>query len=125
MNVCKKNLICSKRLKVPLRMVRVLLKKRKRVYEIKTNNFVLPASGLLIYKTIQEQGSKDLTKLLQSHLVIKNAIEIQIWVCLIVQLILLVIQVQAKQWAEFNMFLLFVNEILDNLSTQSHFKNPD
>lgn len=95
---------------ISLRRIAFYHQEQDRVYEFITNNFELPADTVAdIYK--QRWQVELLFKRLKQNFPLKyflgdnqNAIEIQIWVSLIIQLIMLVIQRKAKKaWAFSNM----------------------
>lgn len=95
---------------ITLRRVAFYHQEQNKVYEFITNNFELKADTIAdIYK--QRWQIETLFKRLKQNFPLKyflgnnqNAIEIQIWVSLIIQLIMLVIQRKAKRkWAFSNM----------------------
>lgn len=106
--------------------------KHQKVYEYITNNYTLPAEKIAeIYK--QRWQIETMFKRLKQNFPLKyflgdtqNAIEIQIWVSLIVQLILLVIQRKAeRKWAYSNMVSVIRYHLMTYINLFKFLKNPD
>lgn len=104
----------------------------QKVYEFITNNFELPADKIAgIYKNRWQ--IETMFKRLKQNFPLKyflgdnqNAIEIQIWVSLIIQLILLVIQRTAqKRWAYSNMVSVIRYHLMTYMDLFKFLENPD
>ncbi len=115
-----------------LRRISFYHQQQDRLYEFITNNTDLPARTIAdIYK--QRWQIELLFKRLKQNFPLKyflgdnqNAIEIQIWVSLIVQLIMLVIQRQAKRkWAYSNMIAVVRYHLMTYIDLFKFLKNPD
>jgi hypothetical protein len=105
---------------------------KQKVYEFITNNFVLPADTITeIYKNRWQ--IETMFKRLKQNFPLKyflgdnqNAIEIQIWVSLIIQLIMLVIQRKAeRKWAYSNMVSVIRYHLMTYIDLFKFLKNPD
>ena len=105
---------------------------KQKVYEFITNNFVLPADTIAeIYKNRWQ--IETMFKRLKQNFPLKyflgdnqNAIEIQIWVSLIIQLIMLVIQRKAeRKWAYSNMVSVIRYHLMTYMDLFKFLKNPD
>ena len=101
------------------------------MYEFITNNFELPADTISdIYK--QRWQIETLFKRLKQNFPLKyflgdnqNAIEIQIWVSLIIQLIMLVVQRSAKRkWAFANMMSVIRYHLMTYIDLFKFLKSP-
>ena len=117
---------------ITLRRVAFYHAEQKRVYEFISNNFELEADKIAdIYK--QRWQIETLFKRLKQNFPLKyflgdnqNAIEIQIWVSLIIQLIMLVIQRQAKRkWAFSNMMAVIRYHLMTYIDLFKFLKKPD
>lgn len=117
---------------ITLRRVAFYHAGQKRVYEFISNNFELEADKIAdIYK--QRWQIETLFKRLKQNFPLKyflgdnqNAIEIQIWVSLIIQLIMLVIQRQAKRkWAFSNMMAVIRYHLMTYIDLFKFLKKPD
>ena len=104
----------------------------KKVYEFITNNYQLPADKIVeIYKNRWQ--IETMFKRLKQNFPLKyflgdnqNAIEIQIWVSLIIQLIMLVIQRGAKRkWAYSNMVSVIRFHLMTYINLFKFLNNPD
>jgi transposase len=104
----------------------------KKVYEFITNNFELEPDKIAeIYKNRWQIES--MFKRLKQNFPLKyflgdnqNAIEIQIWVSLIVQLLMLVIQRKAeRKWAYSNMISVIRYHLMTYIDLFKFLKNPD
>jgi transposase len=104
----------------------------KKVYEFITNNFELPPDKIAeIYKNRWQ--IETMFKRLKQNFPLKyflgdnqNAIEIQIWVSLIIQLIMLVIQRKAqRKWAYSNMVSIIRYHLLTYIDVFKFLKNPE
>ena len=104
----------------------------KKVYEFITNNFELAPDKIAeIYKNRWQIES--MFKRLKQNFPLKyflgdnqNAIEIQIWVSLIVQLLMLVIQRKAeRKWAYSNMISVIRYHLMTYIDLFKFLKNPD
>lgn len=104
----------------------------KKVYEFISNNFDLEAEKIAdIYK--HRWQIETMFKRLKQNFPLKyflgdnqNAIEIQIWVSLIVQLILLVIQRKAeRKWAYSNMVSVIRYHLMSYINLFKFLKNPE
>lgn len=104
----------------------------KKVYEFITNNYELPATKITdIYKNRWQ--IETIFKRLKQNFPLKyflgdtqNAIEIQIWVSLIVQLILLVIHTWAdRKWAYSNIVAVIRHHLMTYIHLFKFLKNPD
>lgn len=105
---------------------------QKRVYEFITNNFDLEADKIAdIYK--ERWQIEVLFKRLKQNFPLKyflgdnqNAIEIQIWISLIVQLIMLVIHRKAgRKWAYSNMVSVIKYHLMSYIDLFKFLKSPD
>ena len=117
---------------ITLRRVAFYHAEQKRVYEFISNNFELEADKIAdIYR--QRWQIETLFKRLKQNFPLKyflgdnqNAIEIQIWVSLIIQLIMLVIQRQAKRkWAFSNMMAVIRYHLMTYIDLFKFMKKPD
>jgi hypothetical protein len=115
-----------------LRRVAFYHAEQDRVYEFISNNFELPADKIAeIYK--QRWQIETLFKRLKQNFPLKyflgdnqNAIEIQIWVSLIINLIMLVIQRKAKRkWAFSNMMSVIRYHLMTYIDLFKFLKKPD
>jgi hypothetical protein len=115
-----------------LRRVAFYHAEQDRVYEFISNNFELPADKIAeIYK--QRWQIETLFKRLKQNFPLKyflgdnqNAIEIQIWVSLIISLIMLVIQRKAKRkWAFSNMMSVIRYHLMTYIDLFKFLKKPD
>lgn len=104
----------------------------KKVYEFITNNFELPPDRIAnIYKNRWQ--IETMFKRLKQNFPLKyflgdnqNAIEIQIWVSLIIQLIMLVIQRTAqRKWAYSNMVSVIRYHLMSYIDLFKFLKTPD
>lgn len=103
----------------------------KKVYEFITNNYALDADKIAdIYKNRWQIES--MFKRLKQNFPLKyflgdnqNAIEIQIWISLIIQLIMLVIQRKAqRKWAYSNMMSIIRYHLMTYIDLFKFLKNP-
>jgi len=103
-----------------------------KVYEFITNNFDLPPDKIAdIYKNRWQ--IETMFKRLKQNFPLKyflgdnqNAIEIQIWVSLIIQLIMLVIQRKAqRKWAYSNMVSVIRYHLMTYMDLFKFLKNPE
>lgn len=117
---------------IELRRIAYWSEEHKKLYEFITNNFYLPAEIIAeIYK--RRWQIELLFKRLKQNFPLKyflgdnqNAIEIQIWVCLIVQLLMLVIQKQAqRKWAYSNMVSVIRFHLMTYIDLFKFLKSPD
>jgi hypothetical protein len=117
---------------IALRRVAFYHAEQNRVYEFISNNFELPADKIAeIYK--QRWQIETLFKRLKQNFPLKyflgdnqNAIEIQIWVSLIISLIMLVIQRKAKRkWAFSNMMSVIRYHLMTYIDLFKFLKKPD
>lgn len=115
-----------------LRRVAFWYDKHNKVYEFITNNFELSADKIAdIYKNRWQ--IETMFKRLKQNFPLKyflgdnqNAVEIQIWVSLIIQLIMLVIQRKAKRkWAYSNMVSVIRYHLFTYINLFKFLKNPD
>lgn len=115
-----------------LRRIAFWHEKHKKVYEFISNNFELPANKIAeIYKNRWQ--IETMFKRLKQNFPLKyflgdnqNAIEIQIWTSLIVQLLLLVIQRKAeRKWAYGNMVSVIRYHLMTYINLFKFLKNPD
>jgi len=106
--------------------------KHRKVYEFITNNYELPADKIAeIYKNRWQ--IETMFKRLKQNFPLKyflgdnqNAIEIQIWVSLIIQLIMLVIQRKAeRKWAYSNMMSVIRYHLMTYIDLFKFLKNPE
>lgn len=106
--------------------------KHQKVYEFITNNYELEADKIAeIYKNRWQ--IETMFKRLKQNFPLKyflgdsqNAIEIQIWVSLIIQLIMLVIQRKAeKKWAYSNMMSVIRYHLMTYIDLFKFLKNPE
>lgn len=116
---------------IKLRRIAFYHQQQARLYEFITNNFELPADTIAdIYK--QRWQIETLFKRLKQNFPLKyflgdnqNAIEIQIWVSLIIQLIMLVIQRKAKRkWAFSNMMSVIRYHLMTYIDLFKFLKSP-
>ena len=116
---------------ITLRRIAFYHEGQDRVYEFITNNFELPADTIAdIYK--QRWQIETLFKRLKQNFPLKyflgdnqNAIEIQIWVSLIIQLIMLVVQRRAKRkWAFSNMMSVIRYHLMTYIDLFKFLKSP-
>lgn len=114
-----------------LRRIAFWYDKHQKVYEFITNDFHLPADKIAdIYKNRWQ--IETMFKRLKQNFPLKyflgdnqNAIEIQIWVSLIVQLILLVIQRKAqRRWAYSNMMSVIRYHLMTYIDLFKFLNNP-
>ena len=117
---------------IELRRIAYWHEPHKKVYEFITNNFDLEADKIAsIYKNRWQ--IETMFKRLKQNFPLKyflgdtqNAIEIQIWVSLIVQLIMLVIQRQAqRKWAYSNMVSVIRYHLMTYIDLFKFLKTPD
>lgn len=117
---------------IELRRVAFYHTEQKKVYEFISNNFEIDADKIAdIYK--QRWQIETLFKRLKQNFPLKyffgdnqNAIEIQIWVSLIIQLIMLVIQRKAsKRWAFSNMMSVIKYHLMTYIDLFKFLKNPE
>jgi hypothetical protein len=117
---------------IELRRIAYWYDKDKKLYEFITNNYDLPADKIAqIYKRRWE--IELMFKRLKQNFPLKyflgdtqNAIEIQIWVCLIVQLLMLVIQKQAeRKWAFSNLVSVVRFHLMTYIDLFKFLKTPD
>lgn len=117
--------------KIELRRIAFWDDEKKKVYEFITNNFELSADKIAaIYKNRWQ--IEVLFKRLKQNFPLKyflgdsqNAIEIQIWISLIIHLILLVIHRQTKRkWAYSNMVSLIRYHLLSYIDLFRFLENP-
>lgn len=117
---------------IELRRVAFYHTEQKKVYEFISNNFEIDADKIAdIYK--QRWQIEILFKRLKQNFPLKyffgdnqNAIEIQIWVSLIIQLIMLVIQRKAaKKWAFSNMMSIIKYHLMTYIDLFKFLKNPE
>lgn len=115
-----------------LRRIAYWHEKHRKVYEFITNNFELSADKIAeIYKNRWQ--IETMFKRLKQNFPLKyflgdtqNAIEIQIWISLIVQLLLLVIQRKAeRKWAYANMVSVIRYHLMTYINLFKFLKNPD
>ena len=115
-----------------LRRVAYWHEPHQKVYEFITNNFELaPDKIAAIYKNRWQ--IETMFKRLKQNFPLKyflgdnqNAIEIQIWVSLIIQLIMLVIQRTAqRKWAYSNMISIIRYHLMSYIDLFKFLKNPD
>ena len=115
-----------------LRRVAFWHEPHQKVYEFITNNFELPPDKIAdIYKNRWQ--IETMFKRLKQNFPLKyflgdnqNAIEIQIWVSLIIQLIMLVIQRTAqRKWAYSNMMSVIRYHLMSYIDLFKFLKNPD
>ena len=118
--------------KFHLRRIAFWHQEKRKVYEFITNNYELEADKIAdIYKNRWQ--IETLFKRLKQNFPLKyflgdnqNAIEIQIWVSLIVQLIMLVIQRKAQRsWAYSNMMSVIRYHLMTYIDLFKFLKNPD
>ena len=116
---------------IKLRRIAFYHQQQDRLYEFITNNFELPADTISdIYK--QRWQIETLFKRLKQNFPLKyflgdnqNAIEIQIWVSLIIQLIMLVVQRSAKRkWAFANMMSVIRYHLMTYIDLFKFLKSP-
>lgn len=117
---------------ISLRRVAFYHSQQNKVYEFISNNFELPADKIAeIYK--HRWQIETLFKRLKQNFPLKyflgdnqNAIEIQIWVSLIVQLIMLLIQRKAKRkWAFSNMMSVIRYHLMTYIDLFKFLQKPD
>jgi hypothetical protein len=117
---------------ITLRRVAFYHAEQNKVYEFISNNFELQADKIAdIYK--QRWQIETLFKRLKQNFPLKyflgdnqNAIEIQIWVSLIIGLIMLVIQRKAKRkWAFSNMMAIIRYHLMTYIDLFKFLKKPD
>ena len=117
---------------IELRRVAYWSEKQKKVFEFITNNYELSADKIAeIYK--RRWQIELLFKRLKQNFPLKyflgdtqNAIEIQIWVCLIVQLLILVIQKTAeRKWAYSNLMYIIRFNLMTYIDLFKFLKSPD
>ncbi len=117
---------------IEIRRIAYWLEEHKKVYEFITNNFELPADKIAeIYK--RRWQIEELFRRLKQNFPLKyflgdtqNAIEIQIWVCLIVQLLMLVIQKSAERhWAFSNLMAVIRFHLMTYIDLFKFLKSPD
>lgn len=115
-----------------LRRIAFWHREKGKVYEFITNNYELEADRITdIYKNRWQIES--MFKRLKQNFPLKyflgdnqNAIEIQIWVSLIIQLIMLVIQRKAQRsWAYSNMVSVIRYHLMTYIDLFKFLKNPD
>jgi len=117
---------------IELRRIAYWHEPHNKVYEFITNNFDLEADKIAeIYKNRWQ--IETMFKRLKQNFPLKyflgdnqNAIEIQIWVSLIIQLIMLVIQRQAqRRWAYSNMVSVIRYHLMTYIDLFKFLKSPD
>jgi hypothetical protein len=117
---------------IELRRIAYWVEDQKKVYEFITNNYELPPDKIAeIYK--RRWQIELLFKRLKQNFPLKyflgdsqNAIEIQIWVSLIVQLLMLVIQRQAERnWAYSNLIAIVRFHLMTYMDLFKFLKTPD
>jgi len=117
---------------IELRRIAYWSEKQKKVFEFITNNDELSADKIAeIYK--RRWQIELLFKRLKQNFPLKyflgdtqNAIEIQIWVCLIVQLLILVIQKTAeRKWAYSNLMSIIRFHLMTYIDLFKFLKSPD
>lgn len=115
-----------------LRRIAFWYQEKRKVYEFITNNYDLEADRITdIYKNRWQ--IETMFKRLKQNFPLKyflgdnqNAIEIQIWVSLIIQLIMLVIQRKAQRnWAYSNMVSIIRYHLMTYIDLFKFLKNPD
>ena len=115
-----------------LRRIAFWHQQKSKVYEFITNNYELEADRITdIYKNRWQ--IETMFKRLKQNFPLKyflgdnqNAIEIQIWVSLIIQLIMLVIQRKAQRsWAYSNMVSIIRYHLMTYIDLFKFLKNPD
>ena len=115
-----------------LRRIAFWHQEKGKVYEFITNNYELEADRITdIYKNRWQ--IETMFKRLKQNFPLKyflgdnqNAIEIQIWVSLIIQLIMLVIQRKAQRsWAYSNMVSIIRYHLMTYIDLFKFLKNPD
>ncbi len=115
-----------------LRRIAFWYDKHQKVYEFITNNYELQADKIAeIYKNRWQ--IETMFKRLKQNFPLKyflgdnqNAIEIQIWVSLIIQLIMLVIQRKAeRKWAYSNMMSVIRYHLMTYIDLFKFLKNPE
>jgi transposase len=115
-----------------LRRIAFWYDKHQKVYEFITNSFELDADKVAdIYKNRWQ--IETMFKRLKQNFPLKyflgdnqNAIEIQIWVSLIIQLIMLVIQRKAeRKWAYSNMMSVIRYHLMTYIDLFKFLKNPE
>lgn len=118
--------------KFKLRRVAYWHEPHQKVYEFITNNFELPPDKIAeVYKNRWQ--IETMFKRLKQNFPLKyflgdnqNAIEIQIWVSLIIQLIMLVIQRTAqRKWAYSNMMSVIRYHLMSYIDLFKFLKNPE
>ena len=128
----KITLIDKKNGEFQLRRIAFWHEEKRKVYEFITNNYELEADKIAdIYKNRWQ--IETLFKRLKQNFPLKyflgdnqNAIEIQIWVSLIIQLIMLVIQRKAERnWAYSNMMSVIRYHLMTYIDLFKFLKNPD
>lgn len=114
-----------------LRRIAFWFDEHQKVYEFITYNYCLDADKIAeVYKSRWQIETK--LKRLKQNFPLKyflrdnqNAIEIQIWVSLIIQLITLVIQRKAeKKWAYYNMISVICYHLMTYIDLFKFLKNP-
>ena len=117
---------------ITLRRIAFWHDEKKKLYEFITNNYEIPAEKIAeIYK--RRWQIELLFKRLKQNFPLKyflgdnqNAIEIQIWVCLIVQLLMLVIKRQAERnWAFSNLIAVVRFHLMTYIDLFKFLKTPD
>lgn len=115
-----------------LRRIAFWYDKHQKVYEFITNNYELEADKIAeIYKNRWQ--IETMFKRLKQNFPLKyflgdnqNAIEIQIWVSLIIQLIMLVVQRKAqRKWAYSNMMSVIRYHLMTYIDLFKFLKNPE
>lgn len=115
-----------------LRRIAFWHQEKRKVYEFITNNYELEADRITdIYKNRWQ--IENMFKRLKQNFPLKyflgdnqNAIEIQIWVSLVIQLIMLVIQRRAQRsWAYSNMVSVIRYHLMTYIDLFKFLKNPD
>ncbi|HED36737.1 MAG TPA: IS4 family transposase [Ignavibacteria bacterium] len=118
--------------KIELRRIAYWYEPHNKVYEFITNNFELSAENIAeIYKNRWQ--IEKMFKRLKQNFPLKyflgdsqNAIEIQIWVSLIIQLIMLVIQRKVKRsWAYSNMVSIVRYHLMTYINLFKFLENPE
>lgn len=117
---------------IELRRIAYWSEKQNKLFEFITNNYELSADKIAeIYK--RRWQIESLFKRLKQNFPLKyflgdtqNAIEIQIWVCLIVQLLILVIQKTAeRKWAYSNLMSIIRFHLMTYIDLYKFLKSPD
>ncbi|MCX6147031.1 MAG: transposase, partial [Candidatus Kapabacteria bacterium] len=125
-------IITKNKVSIELRRIAYWDEKQKKLYEFITNNYSLEPDKIAnIYK--QRWQIETLFKRLKQNFPLKyflgdsqNAIEIQIWVSLIVHLLLKVVQKKAERnWAYSNLVSIVRFHLMTYIDLFKFLKNPD